>query len=206
MTGHFFAWREALLRSGEPSRWTVHAPVALESEFAGSGIATSWEPALHLDTSIRFHSAGDVRTFVHRLLEPSADAMEARAVVDRLWQPPGMSLEGTRLWATRDLSQAKAYLLARYDAEPEKRFGLIASSREPRPRRSLVRLRSMSRPPRLPHGVPDAGSRDPLQLRLNAYRVLLTRGRDGTVLFVPPDPVMDETWAHLMRSGFRPLE
>jgi len=28
--------------------------------------------------------------------------------------------------------------------------------------------------------------RDPSQLRVNAYRVLLTRGRDGAVVFIPP--------------------
>lgn len=36
--------------------------------------------------------------------------------------------------------------------------------------------------------------KDPRQLRLNAYRVLLTRGRDACVLFVPPLEVLDETW------------
>ncbi len=46
---------------------------------------------------------------------------------------------------------------------------------------------------------------DPLQLRRNAYRVLLTRGRDGTVVFVPPLAELDETWEHLLRSGFRVL-
>jgi DUF2075 family protein len=29
-------------------------------------------------------------------------------------------------------------------------------------------------------------ARDPHQLRLNSYRVLLTRGRDGVAIFVPP--------------------
>ena len=43
--------------------------------------------------------------------------------------------------------------------------------------------------------------RDPLQLRRNAYRVLLTRGRDGTVVFVPPEPVLDETVSHLRGCG-----
>ncbi len=48
--------------------------------------------------------------------------------------------------------------------------------------------------------------RSPKQLRLNAYRVLLTRGRDGTVLFVPPLPEMAETWEYLVAAGFRPLQ
>jgi hypothetical protein len=46
---------------------------------------------------------------------------------------------------------------------------------------------------------------DPFQLRLNAYRVLLTRGRDATVVFVPALPDLDETFAHLRAAGFREL-
>ena len=48
--------------------------------------------------------------------------------------------------------------------------------------------------------------RDAFQLRRNAYRVLLTRGRDGTVVFVPPIPLLDETYGHLASAGFRPIE
>jgi DUF2075 family protein len=47
--------------------------------------------------------------------------------------------------------------------------------------------------------------RDPFQLRLNAYRVLLTRGRDATVAFIPPLPELDETYQYLATSGFRSL-
>ena len=47
--------------------------------------------------------------------------------------------------------------------------------------------------------------RGPFQLRLNSYRVLLTRGRDGTVVFVPPAAELDETAAHLQANGFRML-
>ncbi|MHB1327546.1 MAG: DNA/RNA helicase domain-containing protein, partial [Gemmatimonadales bacterium] len=47
--------------------------------------------------------------------------------------------------------------------------------------------------------------RDPMQLRINAYRVLLTRGRDGTVVYVPELPVLDETYAYLLAVGFREL-
>ena len=43
--------------------------------------------------------------------------------------------------------------------------------------------------------------KDPFQLRVNAYRVLLTRGRDGTVIFVPPLTVLDETYEFILRSG-----
>jgi len=42
-------------------------------------------------------------------------------------------------------------------------------------------------------------------LRLNAYRVLLTRGRDGTVIFVPDLTELDETYEYLVASGSREL-
>jgi hypothetical protein len=48
--------------------------------------------------------------------------------------------------------------------------------------------------------------RDPYQLRLNAYRVLLTRGRDATVVFVPPIPVLDATYDFLVSAGFLVLD
>ena len=47
--------------------------------------------------------------------------------------------------------------------------------------------------------------RDPFQLRVNAYRVLLTRGRDGTIIFVPPLPELDATAARLQAHGAKAL-
>jgi hypothetical protein len=47
--------------------------------------------------------------------------------------------------------------------------------------------------------------RDPAQLRANAYRVLLTRARDVSVVFVPPLPELDETFAFLIEAGFTML-
>jgi len=47
--------------------------------------------------------------------------------------------------------------------------------------------------------------RDPHQLRLNAYRVLLTRGRDGLAIFVPPLPELDSTSVALKRAGVATL-
>jgi DUF2075 family protein len=42
---------------------------------------------------------------------------------------------------------------------------------------------------------------DPFRLRKNVYRVLLTRGRDGVVVFVPPDSNLDATYHILLASG-----
>jgi hypothetical protein len=46
---------------------------------------------------------------------------------------------------------------------------------------------------------------DPLRMRRNVYRVLLTRGRDGTVVFVPPAPEFDATFERLVACGFGTL-
>jgi DUF2075 family protein len=43
--------------------------------------------------------------------------------------------------------------------------------------------------------------RDAFQLRVNSYRVLLTRGRDGMVVFVPSLDKLDGTYAHLKAAG-----
>jgi len=48
-------------------------------------------------------------------------------------------------------------------------------------------------------------ARDPLRLRQNVYRVLLTRGRDGTVIFVPREAWLDETFEFLHEAGVRRL-
>jgi hypothetical protein len=42
---------------------------------------------------------------------------------------------------------------------------------------------------------------DPIGLLINSYRVLLTRGRDGMVIFVPPQEQLDETVSALRRAG-----
>jgi hypothetical protein len=47
---------------------------------------------------------------------------------------------------------------------------------------------------------------NPFQLRRNAYRVLLTRARDVTVVYVPPLRSLDETYRHLRACGFVDLD
>ena len=47
--------------------------------------------------------------------------------------------------------------------------------------------------------------RDPFTLRKNSYRVLLTRSRDGLVIFVPPLEKFDSTELVLLASGAKPL-
>ena len=48
---------------------------------------------------------------------------------------------------------------------------------------------------------------DPYVFRRNTYRVLLTRGREGLVLFVPPgNPAMDATAKRLEACGAMTVE
>ena len=52
------------------------------------------------------------------------------------------------------------------------------------------------------HDKPGRSSaRDPRRLRLNSYRVLLTRGRDGMAIFIPPTPTMTATYEALLEAG-----
>jgi len=44
-----------------------------------------------------------------------------------------------------------------------------------------------------------------MALRRNSYRVLLTRDRDGTVVFVPPVEALHETARFLESAGFEIL-
>jgi hypothetical protein len=48
--------------------------------------------------------------------------------------------------------------------------------------------------------------KDPFQLRMNAYRVLLTRARDVSMVFVPRLDTLDETFDYLRSAGFRLLD
>jgi hypothetical protein len=52
---------------------------------------------------------------------------------------------------------------------------------------------------------PRSKAHDPHRLRINSYRVLLTRGRDGFVVFVPPETVHDRTYLGLTMAGTSPL-
>jgi len=47
--------------------------------------------------------------------------------------------------------------------------------------------------------------KNPLTVRKNVYRVLLTRGRDGTVAYVPQDERFDATFARLRSVGMHEL-
>ena len=47
--------------------------------------------------------------------------------------------------------------------------------------------------------------KDAFTLRRNAYRVLLTRARDGMILYVTSDDLWNETREHLIKCGIEDL-
>jgi len=52
---------------------------------------------------------------------------------------------------------------------------------------------------------PRSQAHNPHTLRLNSYRVLLSRGRDGFLVFVPQESLMDTTYGALSEAGLRGL-
>jgi DUF2075 family protein len=53
---------------------------------------------------------------------------------------------------------------------------------------------------------PRSQAHNPHQLRVNSYRVLLSRGRDGFVIFVPNEPAMNSTYETLISASVLPLQ
>ena len=57
-----------------------------------------------------------------------------------------------------------------------------------------------------PLAQPRSTARNPDQLRVNSYRVLLSRGRDGMVIWVPPDAQLDPVYDALRAAGVASLD
>ncbi len=244
-------WQLAVDGAGEPNRWQVHGPPALQYYFGGSAVPYNAEPSLALDREIRFHLAKDVHALVQALLDGRELAANRYA--------KGLHSHGFRLYVTRDLEQGRSYLRERYRESPDSRYGLLASSRDKiLGMFGVVRTawpKSLDVGPWFCEGPGRAGSgthlevaatefdaqgleldnalvcwgidfvkrgakwdtsggrayskrstvRDADQLRMNCYRVLLTRGRDGAVVFVPPVADFDETMVYLLACGFKEL-
>jgi hypothetical protein len=244
-------WRDAVSRSYKATEWTVHGAPAFSEVFRELPGATHWNPALSLDTEIRFHLTPKVHQFVAGLLDGEA-ASSLAALADEL------HAGGHRFLLTRNLDTARDYLRERYADAKFARYGLVASSKDkwlpsfgvdntfqttkqlrvgpwynaaPSDSQSCCQLETVatefsSQGLELDCALLAWGSdllwagdewsiefsgknrpplKDPLTVRKNVYRVLLTRGRDGTVVYVPADPRMDETYARLRAVGVREL-
>lgn len=54
--------------------------------------------------------------------------------------------------------------------------------------------------------IPSGSTQDDKDYRINSYRVLLTRGRDGLIVFIPPVVDMDIIEKVFKDAGVRKLE
>lgn len=246
-------WRWAVERSARSSEWTVHLPEAIANVFDSCPVSVDPQPALNLDTELRFHFAKDYHSFVAGLLAARSAAVLSLSAKQ-------LEVEGFHLRISRSLDVAKGYLRERYASDKNARFGLVASSKDkdleklgiPNDYQSTKRVRygpwygdaedddEGRSCRRLETCVTEFGAqgleldatllawgtdlvfrngqwsnakargyrakvRDAYQLRINSYRVLLTRGRDACVVFVPPLKELDETFAFLVAAGFKDL-
>jgi hypothetical protein len=244
-------WCDAVRQSKHATEWTVHAAPAFAETFRNLPGPTQWNPALSLDTEIRFHLIPKVHQFVAGLLN-GLPSNHLHLLADELHEG------GHRFLLTRDLETARSYLRERYADARFARYGLVASSKDkwlpqfgvdntfqttkqlrvgpwynadPTDERSCCRLETVatefsSQGLELDCALLAWGSdllwtedgwtiefagknrpplKDPLTVRKNVYRVLLTRGRDGTIVFVPPSGRMDGTVERLKAAGIRML-
>ena len=248
--GGLVQWRRAIEGSPDPTAWTVHGPPMLRDVFEHSRVATDWNPALSLDTEIRYHLAPRLQDFVEALLERGASTEAATFAAE-------LHDGGHRIYVTRDLAIARRHARELYSNSPGARYGMLASSKDKdlpgfgvdNTYQTTKRLRvgrwynapqdDMESCCRLDTvatefsaqgleldlaivawgsdyvrrdgrwSIERAGktrfAKDAFRLRQNVYRVLLTRGRDGTVIFVPADAWLDETFEFLKQAGIRLL-
>jgi hypothetical protein len=193
-------WADAIKASPESGSWDIYGPMAYAYLFAEAGLGSQYkvEGALFLDRSIRFSGAVHLHEWVSGLVDENLPD-------DRLKELATNCKEsGVVMRVTRDLEVAKRYLWSRFIKDAEARFGLMISSRD-------KCLES--------YGVPQIGKYLPVGewyvedeinpnscRRRNTYRVLLTRGRQGSVIFVPPQQDLDDTYQKLLAAGCETLD
>ncbi len=154
---------------------------------------TTFDECLHLAVSMRSFRAENVSSFVKAVLD--SDVRGARAA---------FSLLSSRypIVRTRDLDAARAWV--RQQARGSERYGLLTSSKAQRLKPHAIDVRAVVDPMSW-----FLSSRDDTRFRgnrwlnvkspenqrflVNAYRVLLTRARQGMVTFVPPGNAADHT-------------
>jgi hypothetical protein len=234
-------WSNAMNQSA--TKWTVHCPEKLKSNFENQHIEIVEE--FNLTTSLRTHQALTLQSWVENLLEDKIQ--DSKQLIENLFN------EDYPIYVTRDLELAKSYVINRYLDEPDKTFGFIASSKSKvLPRYGLMNgytatptftfsqyyvddkhisyCRSLNNVvtefacqgleldmPILAWDtdwvydngwhdkVPNRNAKDSKRLRKNSYRVLLTRGRDGLVIFVPNENSLNNTYQVLLDAGCKTL-
>ncbi|WP_348811072.1 DNA/RNA helicase domain-containing protein [Flavobacterium maritimum] len=234
-------WSNALNQS--KTKWTVHCPEKLKSNFVKQGLEVVNE--FNLTTSLRTHQALTLQKWVEYLLEDKIT--ESKGMMENLLD------EDYPVYVTRELELAKCHVRNKYFDEPDKTFGIIASSKS----KILPKYGIMNGYTSTPtftfsqyyvddkhifycrnlnsvvtefacQGLeldmpilawdadwiynsgwndisPNRKAKDSKKLRKNSYRVLLTRGRDGQIIFVPKENSLDNTYQVLLDAGCKTL-
>lgn len=236
--GGISEWIDALNRSFPG--WEVHvSPRLNDSEYAaGDAIRllsshsnVSMDGSLHLAVSLRSFRAENVSMLVKQVLD--LDLNGSRETLSRVRKNYPIVL-------TRDLAKAKQWL--RSKARGTERYGIIVSSQAERLKPHAIDVKSPVNPihwfldgkedVRSSYYMEDVATEFHIQgleldwscvtrdadrqmYQKNAYRVLLTRARQGMVIFVPPGSAEDETrlpsfydstYEYLRKVGFQLLD
>jgi hypothetical protein len=200
-------WRRAIAESHGASQWTVHAPLHLAPLFAS--LTSRPTPALNLDKEIRYHAARHVHELAAGILEHRPPTALAPLVAE-------LERASFHLRLTRSFEEAKSYFRDRYRDERTKRFGILVSSRDKALElHGVPKMKREGRFHRFPVGEwfvndeSEAISCRHLALAASEFEcqgleldaALVTRGRDGMVLFVPPERSFDATYQYLAQIG-----
>ena len=214
-------WKNAITRSEQ--NWRIFCPEKLENTFSESN--TVFHNELDLTKTLRSHIAEDVALWVEKLIDGNSSF--ANELSDEIRN------QGFELYITRDLELGKLYAIGPEfgidnDFMTTRRFkGGPWFNDSPNSTTSCCALNSVATEFQcqgLELDLPivcwgddllwednwktfskRSKAKDPHTLRLNSYRVLLSRGRDGMVIFVPPIKKLDSTYEFLVKCGLKIL-
>ena len=209
--GGLIKWNNALKSSRH--KWKVVCPSKLESLFPNNEVKAN--DCLNLTTSLRSHTSVNVSSFINSLI--AGDIAEAKEKFE------------TKRFGL--LASSKAYNLSDYGMRPHFRPDVAAwFNSSPMHTSSCCSLRTTISEfdcQGLEVDMPIIGWGTDLKwngnswdlfkpkespdselntYRFNSYRVLLTRGRDGFIIFVPADPDLDATFDMLSDIGIPELK
>lgn len=119
-------WADAIRNSPRSEEWDIHGPERFRKAFESLGLGLRYHvhDDLHLDKSIRFHSAVDLHDWVAGLVDETKTDDQLRQIAFCC------RANGLALRVTRSLDVAKRYLWGRYIKDQDARFGLVMSSRD----------------------------------------------------------------------------
>ncbi|WP_372384260.1 DNA/RNA helicase domain-containing protein [Vibrio sp. BS-M-Sm-2] len=220
-------WCDALKSSEEP--WIVFCPPALEHHFQFmSSNRVRVNPLLNLDQSLRAHSASLYPKWVEGVLNDKPDvALAKQTIKDGFNIYLTRDLEKAKRYClNRYQNTNKKYGLLsssdniKYNKQPLGPWfhdDVSSSTSCCSFQRTISEFDCQGLELDMPvliwakdflyNGsgwVLHKGNRNvqnPFQIKLNSYRVLMTRGRDGVVFYFPQEALFDETYEYFLSAG-----